>query len=107
MSCRTGKQSAYVKTKTQISCAVTVQLISTLKSFVFATWIVLFPFFLNPKFQGSSLLLLLYRLVCQTRSETQTVGFLMQRLIYDTPIIHMLPTGSASHTDQWQLTNGI
>ena len=31
------KQSAYAKTKTQISCAVTAQLIS---AFVFATWIV-------------------------------------------------------------------
>ena len=33
-------------------------------AFVFATWIVHFLFFLNPKFQASSLLLCLYRLVC-------------------------------------------
>ena len=33
-------------------------------AFVFATRIVLFLFFLNPKFQASSLLLRLYRPVC-------------------------------------------
>ena len=38
---------AYAKTKAQISCAVTTQLIS---AFVFATQIVLFLFFINPKF---------------------------------------------------------
>ena len=42
---------AYAKTKTQISCAVTAQLIS---AFVFATWIVQHLYFLNPKFQASS-----------------------------------------------------
>ena len=41
---------AYAKTKSQISCAVAVELISV---FVFATWID-FLFFLNPKFQASS-----------------------------------------------------
>ena len=46
-----NKQSAYAKTKTQISCAVTAQLIS---AFVFAEGIVQFLFFLNPKFQASS-----------------------------------------------------
>ena len=40
---------------------ITAKLIS---AFVFATWIVHFLFFLNPKFQGSSLLLLLHRPVC-------------------------------------------
>ena len=40
---------------------LTAQLIS---AFVFATWIVQFLFFLNPKFQASSLLQLLYRPVC-------------------------------------------
>ena len=39
---------AYAKTKTEISCALIVQLIST---FVFATWIVQSLFYLNPKFQ--------------------------------------------------------
>ena len=45
----------------QISFAVTAKLISV---FVFATRIVHFLFFLNPKFQASSLLLKLYRPVC-------------------------------------------
>ena len=56
-----NQQSAYAKTKTQISFAVTAKLIS---AFVFATWIVHFLFFLNPKFQVSSHLLCLYSLVC-------------------------------------------
>ena len=38
---------AYAKTKLQSSCAITVQLIST---FVFATYMVQFLAFLNPKF---------------------------------------------------------
>ena len=42
---------AYAKTKTQIGCAVTAQLIS---AFVFATRIVTSLFFLNPKFQACS-----------------------------------------------------
>ena len=41
---------AYAKTKTQISCAVTAQLIS---AFVFATPIVSFLLYLYPKFQDS------------------------------------------------------
>ena len=45
---------AYAKTNAQISFAVTGKLIS---AFVFATGIVQFLFFLNPKFQESSLLL--------------------------------------------------
>ena len=46
-----------VKTKTQISFAVTAKLIST---FVFATRIVQSPYFLNSKFQASSHLQWLY-----------------------------------------------
>ena len=42
---------AYAKTKTQISFAVTVKLISV---FAFATRIVQSLFYLNPKFQASS-----------------------------------------------------
>ena len=42
---------AYAKTKGQISCAVTAQLIS-------ASWIVQFLLYLFPKFQASSLLIL-------------------------------------------------
>ena len=51
----------YAKTKTQINFAVTAKLIS---AFVFATRIVHSLFFLNPKFQASSMLLCLYRPVC-------------------------------------------
>ena len=54
-------QSAYAKTKTQISFAVTAKLIS---AFVFATRIVQFLFYLNPKFQDSNYFLCLYRPVC-------------------------------------------
>ena len=50
-----------MKPKAQISCAVTAQLIS---AFVFTTWIVLSLFFLNPKFQFSSLILCLYSSFC-------------------------------------------
>ena len=46
--------TAHAKTKAQISCAVTAQLIST---FVFFTQIVQSLFFLYMKFQGFSLLL--------------------------------------------------
>ena len=49
------------KTKPQISCAVTAQLIT---AFVFATQIVQSLFFLYPKFQASSYLLWLYSTVC-------------------------------------------
>ena len=47
--------------KAQISFAVTAKLIS---AFVFATRIVQFLFYLNPKFQASSSFLCLYRSVC-------------------------------------------
>ena len=49
------------KTKIQISCAVTAQLIS---AFVFATHKVQSLFFLNLEFQACSILLLLHRPVC-------------------------------------------
>ena len=55
-----NQQSAYAKTKTQISFAVTAKLIS---AFVFATRIVQFLFYLNPKFQASSSFLWLYSLI--------------------------------------------
>ena len=58
---RENRTFAYAKTKAQISCAVTAQLIST---FVFATRIAQPLFFLNPKFQASSSFLCLYSLVC-------------------------------------------
>ena len=56
-----NQQSAYAKTKTQISFAVTAKLIS---ASVFATWIVQSLPFLNTKFQASSHHLWLYSLVC-------------------------------------------
>ena len=56
-----AQQSAYAKTKAQISFAVTAKLIS---AFVFATRIVQFLFYLNPKFQDSSSFLWLYRSIC-------------------------------------------
>ena len=49
------------KTKTQISCTVTAQLIS---AFVFAPRKVQSLFYLNPKFQVSSYLVWLYSPVC-------------------------------------------
>ena len=52
---------ACVKTKTQISCTVTAQLIS---AFVFTTYIVQSVYFLNCIFHASSHLLWLYRTVC-------------------------------------------
>ena len=59
--CDKNQQFAYAKTKRQISFAVTAKLIS---AFVFATRLVRFLFFLNPKFPVSSHLLCLYSLVC-------------------------------------------
>ena len=56
-----NQQFAYTKTKTQISCAVTAQLIS---AFVFVTGIIQSLFFQNLKFQASSMLLSLYRPIC-------------------------------------------
>ena len=55
------QQSAYAKTKVQISFAVTAKLIS---AFVFASRIVQFLFYLNLKFQASSSFLCLCRPVC-------------------------------------------
>ena len=52
---------AYAKTKAHISFAVTAKLIS---AFVFLTGLVQSFFFLNPKFQASSLILCLYSSVC-------------------------------------------
>ena len=52
---------AYAKTKTQISFAVTVKMIT---AFVFPTRIVKSLYFLNPKFHACRHLLWLYSLVC-------------------------------------------
>ena len=60
----TGTLSKYKQTKQmQISCAITVQLIS---AFVFATPIVQFLFYLNPKFQASRCFLRLQAGLCLT-----------------------------------------
>ena len=56
-----NQQFAYAKTKTQISFAVNAKLISAL---VFATQIVKFLYFLNPKFPDSYHVLRLYSPVC-------------------------------------------
>ena len=61
MSRHMEKETAYAKTKAQISFAVTAELIS---AFVFTARIVQFLFYLNPKFQASSSFLSLYRPVC-------------------------------------------
>ena len=62
MGCRTRNPTICIcKTKTQISCAVTTELIS---AFVFATQIVQSLFFLNLKFQASSLLLWQHSMIC-------------------------------------------
>ena len=67
------------KSKVQISCAVTAQLIST---FDFATQIVQFLFFLNPKFPASSLFLRLYRPVLfRPVGKIPKTGFLASQLI--------------------------
>ena len=52
---------AYAKTKTQISCAVTAQLIS---AFVFAIGKVQSLYYLNPKIKSSNNHLRLYSPVC-------------------------------------------
>ena len=67
---------AYAKTKAQISCAVTAQLIS---AFASATQTMQYPFFLNPKVQASSHLLWLYRPVCVgPRRKSPKTGFLQR-----------------------------
>ena len=69
----------YVKTKAQISCSVTGQLII---AFVFATKIVQSLYLLNPKFQASSHLLWLDKPVCVAPGQkTQKTVFLVTWLI--------------------------
>ena len=69
---------AYAKTKTQISFAVTLKLISV---FVYATRIVQSLFFLNPKFQVPSHLQWLPSPVCVGPGRKPRTGFLTSRLI--------------------------
>ena len=69
---------AYAKTKVQISCAVTAQLIS---AFVFATEIVQPLYFLNLKLQACSHLQWLYSPVCVGPGRNPEDRFFMARLI--------------------------
>ena len=61
------------------SCAVNAQLIS---AFVFATLIVPFLFYLNPKFQASSHLPWFYISVCDWLHRNSRTGFLASRLTF-------------------------
>ena len=76
---------AYAKTKAQINFAVIVKLIS---AFVFATRIVQFLFFLNPKFPFSSHPLKLHRPVCVRPGRKPRNPVLASRLIIFT-ILYM------------------
>ena len=61
-------------------CRSAVQLIS---AFVFATWLVQFLFYLDPKSQASSLFSVPVQAdQCRTWSETMKTSFLVSRLIY-------------------------
>ena len=71
---------AYAKTKTQISCAVTAQLIS---AFVFATRIAQSLYFLNLKFQASSYPLWLHSAVCGGPGRKPRRPVFSQRGSYD------------------------
>ena len=93
------------KTKTQISCTVTAQLIS---AFVFDTQIAQSLYFLNMKFQTSSHLVW----SCGTWSETPKTGFLTMRLnsqcchSYSVVTFKLLrpsthQIGSTQPADQW------
>ena len=68
---------SYVKTKVQISFAVTAKLIS---AFVFDMLIVQFVYFLNPKFPATSYLLCFYSSVGSDLYRNHIVGFLMMWL---------------------------
>ena len=78
---------ASAKTKSQINFAVTDRLINT---FVFATQIVKYFFFLNLKFQASSHLLWLYSLFCVGpgwKSRKQVFSPCVSNCIFDTVMI--------------------
>ena len=72
------KLKPYAKPKVQISFTVTAKLIST---FVFATQIVQFLYFLNPKFLASNHHLCLYSQVVPDLFADHIVGFLIMWLI--------------------------
>ena len=71
----------YAKTKVQISCAVTAQLIN---AFGFATPIVQFLFYLYSQFQDSSFLLCVYKSVCVgpgQKSQRFNMTFVLNRSV--------------------------
>ena len=88
----------YAKTKTQISFAVTAQLVS---AFVFATWIVQSLYFLNPKFQASSHLLWLYSLVRVGSGRKSRIPVFSQRGSYGVRLIHIFLTFQVFETLRW------
>ena len=77
---------AYAKTKRQINCAVTAQLIS---AFVFALQIEQSLYYLNPKFQDSSHLVWLYSLACVGPGRKPRRPVFSQRGSFDTGITEM------------------
>ena len=86
---------AYAKTKAQISFAVTAKLIS---AFVFATRIVQFLFYLNPKFQAISSFLGLYRPVCVGPGRKPRRPVFLRRGSYGNDITY----GTlSSHVNNW------
>ena len=56
-----------------------------INAFILAVRIVQLLFFLNPKFQASSLLMWLHRAVCVGPSEIPKTVFLVLQLIYSAP----------------------
>ena len=81
-----GPLVSYAKTKTQISCAVTAQLIS---AFNFAIRIAQSLFYLHPKFQASSHLLWLYSPGCVRPGRKPRRPVFSQRGSYE--ILDQLP----------------
>ena len=92
----------YAKTKTQISCTVTAQLIC---AFVFATWMVQSLYFLNPKFQAVSHLLWLYSPVCVGPGWKPGRPFISQLGSYDTSppfeILYFTPKSASGPPGLW------
>ena len=94
MSRRMGKPAIYIgKIKAQISFTVTAKLIS---AFVFATWIVKYLFFLNPKFQASCHLLCLYSLVCVGPGRNPNCWFSHSQA-------QILEPGNNGHKNTWMM----
>ena len=93
---------AYAKTQGQISCLVTAQLIST---FVFLTNIVQSLYFLNPKCEASSHLLLLYNPVCVGRKPQRQV--VSRRSSFTSLELVCLVSKVATNTLMFKLADGV